>query len=143
MPKISLLTPCFNHEKYIIKFLESVKSQTFSDFEVVIVDDCSTDNTIKIIQNFGDNRIKLIKHEYNKGLNAAINTAFENSTSPLCVYFSSDDVLKPDTLEYIVNEFENNPDKNVLYCSLSAIDEDGKDLHTPLKPKLKDRFEIL
>lgn len=143
MPKISLLTPCFNHEKYIINFLESVKSQTFSDFEVVIVDDCSTDNTIKIIQNFGDNRIKLIKHEYNKGLNAAINTAFENSTSPLCVYFSSDDVLKPDTLEYIVNEFENNPDKNVLYCSLSAIDEDGKDLHKSLKPKLKDRFEIL
>ena len=46
MPKISLLTPCFNHEKYIINFLESVKSQTFSDFEVVIVDDCSTDNTI-------------------------------------------------------------------------------------------------
>lgn len=143
MTKISILTPCYNHEKYILQFLEGIKAQTFTDFEVIIVDDYSTDNTVKIIEQFNDNRIKLIKHEYNKGLNSAINTAFKHSDSPLCILLASDDILKPYTLEYIVKEFEKNPTINVIYGNLTATDKNGKSLHKTIKPKLKNKFEIL
>ncbi|ELL0793965.1 glycosyltransferase family 2 protein, partial [Campylobacter jejuni] len=63
MAKISILTPCFNHEKYVSYFLQSVLEQSFSDFELIIVDDCSSDNSTKEIQKFKDPKIKLIKHE--------------------------------------------------------------------------------
>lgn len=143
MPKVSILTPCFNHEKYIMQFLESVKNQIFQDFEVIIVNDCSTDNTEKLIKNFNDDRIKLITQEYNKGLNAALNTGFEHSSSEILLYAASDDILRNDTLEIIVNKFNENPDKNVLYSAISAVDSSGKLLNSVIKPKLKDRFEIL
>ncbi|EAB5320350.1 glycosyltransferase family 2 protein, partial [Campylobacter jejuni] len=54
MAKISILTPCFNHEKYVSYFLQSVLEQSFSDFELIIVDDCSSDNSTKEIQKFKD-----------------------------------------------------------------------------------------
>ncbi|EHF7964559.1 glycosyltransferase, partial [Campylobacter coli] len=54
MPKISILTPCFNHEKYISAYLQSVLNQTFNDFELIIVDDCSSDQSIKEIEKFHD-----------------------------------------------------------------------------------------
>ncbi|EAJ4481083.1 glycosyltransferase, partial [Campylobacter coli] len=57
MPKISILTPCFNHEKYISAYLQSVLNQTFNDFELIIVDDCSSDQSIKEIEKFHDPRI--------------------------------------------------------------------------------------
>ncbi|WP_039872494.1 glycosyltransferase family 2 protein, partial [Helicobacter canadensis] len=75
-PKISILTPSFNHEKYIGFFLQSVLGQTFQNFELIIVDDCSWDKNLEEIKKFKDERIKLIRHDYNKGINAALNTAF-------------------------------------------------------------------
>ena len=143
MPKISILTPCFNHEKYILQFLESVKNQTFKDFELIIINDCSTDNTANLIKNFNDDRIKLINQEFNQGLNSALNIGFENSSSDILVYIASDDILNNNALELIVKAFEENPDKNVVYSAVSAIDETGKSLNSIIKPKLKNRFEIL
>lgn len=61
MAKISILTPCFNHEKYVSYFLQSVLEQSFSDFELIIVDDCSSDNSIKEIQKFSRSKNKTYK----------------------------------------------------------------------------------
>ena len=143
MPKVSILTPSFNHEKYILQFLESLKNQTFKDFELLIINDCSTDNTERLIKNFNDDRIKLITQEYNKGLNSALNTGFEHSSSDIFVFIASDDILKSNALETIIKTFEENPDKNVLYSAVSSIDETGKSLNSIIKTKLKNRFEIL
>ncbi len=74
-PKISILTPSFNHEKFVGFFIESVLKQTLEDFELIIVDDCSSDNNVNEILKFKDPRIKLIQHPYNQGINAGINTA--------------------------------------------------------------------
>ncbi|EAW7552186.1 glycosyltransferase family 2 protein, partial [Campylobacter coli] len=106
MPKISILTPCYNHEKYISAYLQSVLSQTFNDFELIIVDDYSSDQSVKEIQKFKDKRIKLIKHSYNKGINATLNTAFKNSNGDILIFCASDDMFEFDALEKINEVFE-------------------------------------
>jgi glycosyltransferase involved in cell wall biosynthesis len=75
--KISILCPSFNHQRFIAEHIKSVLNQSFKDFELIIVDDCSTDDNVAEINKFKDPRIKLIKHEFNKGINAALNTAFK------------------------------------------------------------------
>lgn len=121
-PKISILTPSFNHEKYIGFFIESVLAQTFSDFELIIVDDCSTDKSIEEIKKFQDSRIKLIQHEFNKGINAALNTAFEQSSGEFLVFIAGDDMLKPNALEVLYNAHQENPQAICVYPLLSQID---------------------
>lgn len=108
-PKISILTPSFNHEKYVGFFIESVLAQTFSDFELIIVDDYSTDRNVEEIKKFQDSRIKLIQHEFNKGINAALNTAFKQSSGEFLVFLASDDMLKSNALEVLYNAHQNNP----------------------------------
>ena len=130
-PKFSILCTSFNHERYVADFINSVLNQTYQDFELVIVDDCSSDKNVEIIKSFNDARIKFIQHEYNKGINAGLNTAFSNSSGDYIALIASDDMLKPDYLEKVLDTFENN---NVIavYCNLNVIDENNK---------LRDDFE--
>ncbi|MBR1610079.1 MAG: glycosyltransferase family 2 protein, partial [Methanobrevibacter sp.] len=76
MPKISVILPVFNSEKFIKKSVESVLSQTLDDFELIIVNDGSTDNTLNIINSFKDSRIKIL-NQSNQGPGAARNAAFK------------------------------------------------------------------
>ena len=121
-PKISILTPSYNHDKYIGFFIESVLSQTFNDFELIIVDDCSTDRNIEEIEKFQDSRIKLIQHKFNKGINAALNTAFEQSSGEYLVFLAGDDMLKPNALEVLYNAHQKNPQAICIYPLLTRID---------------------
>ena len=73
------------------RFIESALNQNFSDFEVLIVDDCSSDDTAKEILKYKDKRIKLIKHDFNRGVNAALNTAFKHSKSDILLFCAGDD----------------------------------------------------
>ncbi|EAK1359016.1 glycosyltransferase [Campylobacter coli] len=126
MMKISILCPSFNHEKYVKFFIESVLKQSFKDFELIIVDDCSSDENVREIQEFKDKRIKLIKHSYNKGINATLNTAFENSNGDILVFCASDDIFESDALEKINEVFENNQNIDVVYPALKYINEDNQ-----------------
>ncbi|EDO6594738.1 glycosyltransferase [Campylobacter coli] len=126
MPKISILTPCYNHEKYISAYLQSVLNQTFNDFELIIVDDYSSDQSVKEVEKFKDNRIKLIKHLYNKGINATLNTAFKNSSGDCIVFMASDDMFEVNALEKINEVFENNQNIDVVYPALKYINEDNQ-----------------
>ena len=65
MAKISILCPSFNHQRFIAEHIKSVLNQSFKDFELIIVDDCSTDDNVAQIDKFSDPRIKLIRHEFN------------------------------------------------------------------------------
>lgn len=139
--KISILTPSFNHEKFIGFFLQSVLEQTFQNFELIIVDDCSTDNNVAQIDKFSDPRIKLIRHEFNKGINATLNTAFENANGEYLMFLAGDDCLEPNALERIVKELDNSDDI-VLYTGLMRIDINGKKIE-PFNIEIKDRYKIL
>ncbi len=145
-PKISILTPSYNHEKYVKIFIESVLNQKEQDFELIIVDDNSTDNNVKEIQKFSDERIILIQHEYNQGINAGLNSAFEKARGEYIVFVASDDMLEQNHLEETTKYLDKHPEVNLYYCSLSLIDEQG--IHISGREKhyilnYNDKYEVL
>lgn len=143
-PKISILTPSFNHERFVGLFIESVLKQSLEDFELIIVDDCSSDNNINEILKYEDSRIKLLQHPYNQGINAGLNTAFENASGEYLVFCASDDMLTPNALEVICKALDENPDAKVVYPNLVKVDKDGKRYgKKPKKRNVKTREEYL
>lgn len=143
-PKISILAPSFNHQRFIGKFIESVLVQKFSDFECIIVDDCSSDGNVEEIQKYKDSRIKLITHSYNQGINAALNTAFENAKGEFIVFCAGDDMFKPNALEVIYQNFLDNPKMLAIYSQMTRVDCDGKEIERLESFSLgKSREEIL
>lgn len=101
MPKVSVVIPLFNKENYIKETLESVLNQTFTDFEVVIVNDGSTDKSGEIVAQFNDKRIRFFEHKTNKGLSAARNTGILNSKSDYIAFLDADDIWHENYLDTI------------------------------------------
>ena len=101
MKLISIITPAFNAAMCIEKTIESVLTQTYVNWEMLIVDDCSSDNTIEIVENYcrTDSRIKLIKHTTNQGVAAARNTALKQANGQYIAFLDSDDMWMPEKLE--------------------------------------------
>lgn len=141
MAKISILCPSFNHQRFIAEHIKSVLNQSFKDFELIIVDDCSTDDNVAQISQFNNPRIKLIRHEFNKGINAALNTAFENANGEYLMFLAGDDCLEPNALEVMIKELENL-DYIVFYPGIMRTDINGKKIES-FNVNVKDRFEIL
>lgn len=105
MPSISIIMPAFNSKNTIKYSIESVLSQTFIDFELIICDDGSKDNTIDIIKYYQneDNRIRLIKNKFTKGAAGARNSCIQASTSRYICFLDSDDLWAPEKLEKQIN----------------------------------------
>jgi Glycosyltransferases involved in cell wall biogenesis len=101
MSLISVITPAYNASAYIAETIESVKAQSFSNWEMIIVDDCSTDNTYDIAHSYAeiDTRIRVIKHIKNSGVAAARNTALEAAIGDYIAFLDSDDIWMPNKLE--------------------------------------------
>lgn len=139
-PQISIICPSFNHELFVTDFINSVLNQTFKNFELIIIDDCSFDKNLEKIKSFNDNRIKIIEHEFNKGINASLNEGFKIMQSNYAVFIASDDMLEPKYLQKTIEAFENNPNIGVIYHTLQIIDENNKkgQINTP---KIKDRIK--
>lgn len=114
--KVSVIMPVYNREKYIKEAIESVLNQTFQDFELIIIDDGSTDNTVNIIKEFTDKRIKLIQHETNKGVAAARNTGYLAAQGEYIVISDSDDINHPDKFLEQVNVLDKNFDIDIVGC---------------------------
>ena len=106
MPKISVIIPVYNVEDYIYRCLTSVYVQTYSNIEVIIVDDCGKDRSIDEVKDFINShplmRCKLIHHECNKGLSVARNTGLVASTGEYVYFLDSDDDIMPDCIESLV-----------------------------------------
>ncbi|MDR1641739.1 MAG: glycosyltransferase [Clostridiales bacterium] len=102
-PLISVLLPAYNVEKYIAKCIESVIHQTYTNLEIIIVDDCSPDNSGQIAEEYAkkDNRIKVFHHAKNEGLSAVRNKGIENATGEYVTFVDSDDWVEPDYVEYL------------------------------------------
>ncbi|WP_405306650.1 glycosyltransferase family 2 protein [Methanobrevibacter sp.] len=103
MVKISVILPAFNSQKYIKKSVESVLAQTMGDFELIIVNDGSTDNTLDAINSFSDDRIRII-NQSNQGPGAARNNALKMANGDYIMYLDSDDWFCPDALEIAYGE---------------------------------------
>ena len=99
MPIVSIIIPTFNRSNLISRSVKSVLNQTMVDFELIIVDDGSKDNTDKIIGSFKDERIRYFKQEINKGQNAALNFGVVKSNGKYVAFLDSDDEWMPEFLE--------------------------------------------
>ena len=105
-PKFSIIVPVYNTEKYLKRCLDSIKSQTFKDYEVIIVNDGSTDNSSDIISKYS---YKVINQE-NQGLSMARNNGVKEASGDYLIFLDSDDYIEKDLLEEINNSLSNNPD---------------------------------
>jgi len=110
MCKISVIIPVYNVENYLTQCLDSVISQTYNNLEIIIVNDKSPDNSQQIIDKYAakDSRIKSVIHKQNKGLGGARNTGISIATGDYIAFVDSDDYIKPDTYEILVNEIKKN-----------------------------------
>ena len=110
-PFFSIIIPVFNREKLIAETINSVLNQTNSDFEVIAVDDCSSDESINSIESvmINDDRIKLIKHTKNKGRSAARNTGLMHAKGKWICYLDSDDIYEKNHLEFFHQLIIENP----------------------------------
>ena len=99
--KVSIITPSWNSEKYIAKTIDSVQKQSYTEWEMVIVDDCSTDSTCRIVEEYmqKDSRIRLIRQEKNMGAGAARTRGMREATGRFIAYLDADDLWKPDKLK--------------------------------------------
>ncbi len=101
MSKISIITPAYNAENYIGETIKSVKNQTYKDWEMIVVDDCSTDYTSMLVSEYAkdDPRIRLIKAPQNGGVAKARNLGLEHAIGDYIAFVDSDDLWKPEKLE--------------------------------------------
>lgn len=118
MPKVSVIMPAYNVEKYIGEAIESVLNQTFSDFEFIIINDGSTDDTANIIKHYAkqDKRIKFIDNKENRGFIARLNDCLDVACGEYLAKMDSDDISLPERLEKQVEFLDANPDVGMVGC---------------------------
>jgi alpha-1,3-rhamnosyltransferase len=139
--KISVIIPSYNHEPYIAQAIESVIAQTFLDIELLIIDDCSTDNTVKVIEELKGrckkrfSRFVFVKKEQNLGLIDSMKKLVKISQGEFIFPGASDDVLKPNALEDLYNFIKDKRDYGVVVGDNEIIDEKGATVYWDKKRK--------
>ena len=121
-----MIMPAYNSERYIAKAIESVLQQSYRNIELIIVDDCSSDNTRTIIKEYasGDARVRYIRNAYNMGCAEARNVAIRYSSGTYISFIDSDDVWLPDKLKKEIERLEGS-NCDVVYTSYAMINADG------------------
>lgn len=122
---ISVILPVYNGGSYLISSVESVLNQSFKNFELLILDDCSTDNSWGYLNGINDTRITLYKNEVNKGLFYNLNFLIKKSNSNLIKLWAQDDIMYPHCLESFVSYHRNHPGIGFSYSMRDIIDEKG------------------
>lgn len=125
-PVVTVLMPVYNAEKYLREAVESILGQTFKDFEFLIIDDGSADNSLQIIRSYRDPRIQLIVHKKNKKLIATLNEGIQKARAPLVARMDADDVSALCRLEYQVQFMEVHPEVVLVGSDIELIDPEGR-----------------
>ncbi len=142
-PKVSVGIPVYNAECYIELAIESVLSQTFADFELIISDDRSTDGTEKIIRSFQDPRIRYIKNEDNKfKAPGNFNNCIDHSRGEYVYIFHADDLMFPNNIEKKVKVLDDYPNVGMVHSNIFQIDKSGNVLDTHWAKKYADDYVI-
>jgi glycosyltransferase involved in cell wall biosynthesis len=127
-PLVSIVIPCYNQAHFLCDAIDSVRSQTYSRVEIVVVDDGSTDNTSEVARHYPD--VHCIGQD-NQGLSAARNAGLRDSKGSLLVFLDADDRLLPDAIEAGYNCLNSHPECAFVYGHLTLIGPDGSPLRTP------------
>ena len=124
--------PVYNGGKYLEKALESVCAQSFADWECLVIDDCSTDDTASILNGFcaKDSRIHVYRQETNKGVSAARNKGIQCAVGEYIWFMDADDTIESDMLEIIYKKLANHPSKLTVFGLVEEyLDADGRELY--------------
>ena len=132
---VSILAPCYNEERFLGPFLESVLNQSYAPLELLLVDDASTDRSLEIARSyeprFAEKGIayRILSSEQNRGAAAAINLALRHYRGSYLMWADSDDILLPENLSEKVHYLESHPEKDYVLCRMVSVDE--HDLRKP------------
>jgi glycosyltransferase involved in cell wall biosynthesis len=128
MPRVSVIIPTYNREKLVREAIQSVLRQTYTDFELIVVDDGSTDNTKVVVDRFNDPRISYVYQE-NRGVSAARNTGINISQAEYIAFLDSDDLYLEAALEKSVNSLESHKQVGFSYGQCYVMREDGETVY--------------
>ena len=126
MPVISVIVPTYNLEYYIAETLDSILAQSFTDFEVLVIDDHSTDKTVEIVQQYQskDSRIKLLTNQHNKGASGARNTGIFAAKGEWVAFLDGDDLWTIDALEVRLDCLQKYPNATFITADITSFTED-------------------
>jgi glycosyltransferase involved in cell wall biosynthesis len=125
-PCVSVIMPVFNCERYISEAIESILTQTLDDFELILINDGSTDDTGIIAHSFRDPRIRFFENNHNQGLVATLNMGLELARSEIVARMDGDDVSMPIRLEEQYRFMHEHPEIGIAGCAVQIIDQDGR-----------------
>ena len=135
-PSVSVVMAVYNGEDTVSDAIESIQSQTFDEWEFIIVDDASTDNTNAVLQSKSkyDKRIRIFQNKINKGLAASLNFGWQQARGPLIARMDADDISLPTRLQKQVNFFKQNEDVSVLGTGVFIKNKKGEILGQASRP---------
>ena len=125
MPTVSVIIPAYNQSRYLGQAIRSVLAQTYASFEIIVVDDGSTDDTRQVATGFADARVRYV-HQLNRGLSAARNTGIRHARGELLTFLDSDDLFLEHKLATLVGALEKNPALGLVAGGAILIDEHGE-----------------
>ncbi|HTO04960.1 MAG TPA: glycosyltransferase [Opitutus sp.] len=127
MPRTSVIMPCFNHGRFVSDSARSVLDQTDEDLELIVVDDCSSDDSWEVIQRIAraDRRVKPIRHEHNLGASRSRNDGLRTADGEFVAFCDADDAWERTKLEIQLLLLRKHPDYAVTYCDTAIIDGNG------------------
>jgi len=137
-PRVTVLLPVHNGERHLGLAVESILMQTFTDFELLIIDDGSTDKSLEILRGFRDPRLIIVRSESKQGLVAALNKGVFRARGQYIARMDADDISLPERLSRQVEILDNNPEIGVCGCWWRTIDEGGKVLSEQRLPTGSD-----
>lgn len=123
---ISVILPVYNGERFLSDAIKSVLNQTYRDFELIVINDCSTDSTLEIISEFAlqDSRIKVITNPINKKLPASLNIGHQSATGDYITWTSDDNLYKPNAFETYLHHLQNSM-SHIVYTDFDLINDNG------------------
>lgn len=124
MPRVSVIIPAFNASPFIRQAIESVLNQTYPDYELIVVDDGSTDDTASLVMKYGE-RLRYV-YQKNQGLSSARNTGIAKAGGELLAFLDADDYWGRKKLEHQVALLDQSPAIGVVYTALKVVDKDGR-----------------
>lgn len=141
--RISVIIPTYNRANTVGRAIQSVLSQTYQDFEIIVIDDGSTDNTEEVIRSFHDSRIRYIRHKKNRGGSAARNTGIHAARGEYIAFLDSDDEWLPQKLEKQINVMKKSPETWVGVCTGFWLIEEEREKREHIPTVVDDLFHRL
>lgn len=140
---ITIIIPTYNKADFISQTIESALNQTYSDYKILVVDDCSSDGTDLIVKKYISDKLRYIRHEKNLGPSITYNDGIRMSNSEYVTILDNDDILLPNHLELIMQEFKKDEHLDVVFSRLAVIDENNNCLNKIQEPPFADKYKLL